>query len=61
VGAEPGAVAGPGALTRPPLRRPLGGFTLAPMCNRYRMSEKERAIAEAFGEVVPPDLSARGL
>jgi len=54
-------VAGPGALTRPPLRRPLGGFTLAPMCNRYRMSEKERAIAEAFGEVVPPDLSARGL
>lgn len=27
------------------------------MCNRYRMSEKERAIAEHFGVVVPPDLS----
>jgi len=31
------------------------------MCNRYRMSEKDRAIAEAFGVVVPPDLSFRGL
>lgn len=28
-----------------------------PMCNRYRMTEKERAIAEHFGVVVPPDLS----
>jgi putative SOS response-associated peptidase YedK len=27
------------------------------MCNRYRMSEKERAVAEHFGLVVPPDLS----
>ena len=27
------------------------------MCNRYRMSEKDRAIAQAFGVVVPPDLS----
>jgi putative SOS response-associated peptidase YedK len=26
------------------------------MCNRYRMSEKDRAIAEHFGVVVPPDL-----
>jgi putative SOS response-associated peptidase YedK len=27
------------------------------MCNRYRMSEKERAVAEHFGVMVPPDLS----
>jgi len=27
------------------------------MCNRYRMSEKERAVAEHFGVLVPPDLS----
>jgi putative SOS response-associated peptidase YedK len=27
------------------------------MCNRYRMSEKDRAIAEHFGVIVPPDLS----
>jgi putative SOS response-associated peptidase YedK len=27
------------------------------MCNRYRMSEKDRALAEHFGVVVPPDLS----
>ncbi len=27
------------------------------MCNRYRMSEKDRAIVAAFGVVVPPDLS----
>jgi len=27
------------------------------MCNRYRMSEKDRAIAEHFGVVVPPDLT----
>lgn len=26
------------------------------MCNRYRMSEKERAVAEHFGIAVPPDL-----
>ena len=27
------------------------------MCNRYRMSEKERAVAEHFGVAVPPDLT----
>jgi putative SOS response-associated peptidase YedK len=27
------------------------------MCNRYRMSEKERALAEHYGLVVPPDLA----
>jgi putative SOS response-associated peptidase YedK len=27
------------------------------MCNRYRMSEKERAVAEHFGVIVPPDLA----
>ena len=27
------------------------------MCNRYRMSEKERAVAEHFGVLVPPDLT----
>jgi putative SOS response-associated peptidase YedK len=28
-----------------------------PMCNRYRMSEKEREVAAHFGVLVPPDLS----
>jgi putative SOS response-associated peptidase YedK len=27
------------------------------MCNRYRMSEKDRALAEHFGVFVPPDLT----
>ena len=27
------------------------------MCNRYRMSEKERAVAVHFGAAVPPDLA----
>ena len=27
------------------------------MCNRYRMSEKEREVAAAFGVDVPPDLA----
>ena len=27
------------------------------MCNRYRMSEKEREVAAHFGVLVPPDLS----
>lgn len=27
------------------------------MCNRYRMSEKQRALAAHFGLLVPPDLS----
>ncbi len=27
------------------------------MCNRYRMSEKEAALAAEFGVVVPPDIT----